>query len=154
MARYPGTETHVNRAGLRPGMHVRCLRMRANADLSLADRHGLLLQVRAQHAHVLFGARGPAHWLASEQLAAEEQPADADLALLAGLMRTLRAERLEFDEGALLLATPGVSGAELDAARALLGPRLAGLELRPDGVHELGVRLRVNGLAGPGAAPS
>ncbi len=149
MARYPGTETHVNRAGLRPGQHVRCLRMRANAALDLADRRGLLLQVRAQHAHVLFGARGPARWLPSEQLVAEEQAADADLALLAGLMRTLRAERLEFDEGALLLATPGVTGAELDAARVLLGPRLAALELRPEGVHELGVRLTVAGLTDP-----
>jgi hypothetical protein len=154
MARFPGTETHVNRAGLRPGQHVRCLRMRANADLGLADRRGLLLQVRLGHARVLLGAQGPAPWLASEQLVTEEPAADPELELLAGLMRALHAERLDFDEGELLVATPGCSLAELEAARALLGPRLLALELRPDGVHELGVRLRVAGLPGPGAAPS
>jgi len=151
MARFPGTEKSVNRAGLLPGQAVRCRRTRANAALGVADRRGLLLQVRLANARVLFGPNGPAHWLANEQLAPEEALPDADLALLARLMRMLRAERLDFDEGELLVATQGLPAAALDEARALLGPRLASLELRPEGVHELGVRLAVEGLSGPAA---
>jgi hypothetical protein len=152
MARFPGTDKHVNRAGLLPGQAVRCLRSRANAALGVADRRGLLLQVRLSNARVLFGPSGPIHWLPNEQLAPEEAALpDADLALLARLMLTLRAERLDFDEGELLVATHGLPAAALDEVRALLGPRLASLELRPEGVHELGVRLAVPGLTGPTA---
>ena len=153
MARFPGTEKSSNRAGLRPGQLVRCLRMRANAALGLADRRGLVLQVRLANARVLFGLQGPTHWLANEQLAAEDAaPADAELALLARVMTALRAERLDFDEGDLLLASQGLPAAALDEARALLGPRLLSLELRPEGVHELGIRLRLAGWSGPGPA--
>jgi hypothetical protein len=150
MARFPGTEKSSNRAGLRPGQLVRCLRMRANAALGLADRRGLVLQVRLANARVLFGLHGPTHWLANEQLVAENAAPDADLALLARVMTALRAERLDFDEGELLLASQGLPAAALDEARALLGPRLLSLELRPEGVHELGIRLRLAGGAGPG----
>ncbi|HEX5009889.1 MAG TPA: hypothetical protein VFY71_05770 [Planctomycetota bacterium] len=152
MARFPGTEKSSNRAGLRPGQLVRCLRMRANAALGLADRRGLVLQVRLANARVLFGLQGPTHWLANEQLVAEDAAPDAELALLARVMVALRAERLDFDEGELLLASQGLPAAALDEARALLGPRLLSLELRPEGVHELGIRLRLEGWTGPGPA--
>ncbi len=150
MARFPGTEKSSNRAGLRPGQLVRCLRMRANAALGLADRRGLVLQVRLANARVLFGLQGPTHWLANEQLVGEDASPDAELALLARVMAALRAERLDFDEGELLLASQGLPAAGLDEARALLGPRLLSLELRPEGVHELGIRLRLAGWSGPG----
>jgi len=151
MARFPGTERHVNRAGLRPGQAVRALRMRANADLGLADRHGLVLQVRLAHARVLFAPSGAAHWLASDQLAPADALPDPELALLARLMQALRAERLDFDEGELLFAGPGLPAEGLDEARAALGPRLLSAHLAPEGVHEVGVRLRVAGLEGPAA---
>ncbi len=151
MARFPGTELHANRAGLRPGQAVRCRRMRANADLGLADRQGLVLQVRLAHARVLVAPAGPAHWLANAALAPADGLADANLALLARLMLVLRAERLDFDEGELLFTGPGLPAQALDEARAALGPRLLDAHLTPEGVHELGVRLRVAGLAGPAA---
>lgn len=151
MARFPGTERHVNRAGLRPGAAVRARRMRANADLGLADRRGLVTAVRLAHARVLFGPAGPEHWLPSEQLVPAGEPLDAELDLLARLMAALAAERLDFDEGELLFASQGLPAEGLDAARAALGPRLLEARLTPEGVHELGVRLRVAGLAGPGA---
>ncbi|MBM3984487.1 MAG: hypothetical protein FJ296_02160 [Planctomycetes bacterium] len=151
MARFPGTETPVNRAGLRPGAAVRCRRMQANADLGLADRQGLVLQVRLAHARVLVAPAGPAHWLANEALAPAEGLADPELALLGHLMRALHAERLDFDEGELLFAGPGLPASALDEARAVLGPRLLDAHLTPEGVHELGVRLRVAGWPGPGA---
>jgi hypothetical protein len=151
MARFPGTETPINRAGLRPGQAVRCRRCRANADLGLADRQGLVLQVRLAHARVLVAPAGPAHWLANDALAPAEALADADLALLARLMLALRAERLDFDEDELLFAGPGLPASALDEARAALGPRLQEARLTPEGVHELGVRLRVAGWPGPAA---
>ena len=152
MARFPGTEKSSNRAGLRPGQLVRCLRMRANAALGLADRRGLVLQVRLANARVLFGLQGPTHWLPNEQLVAEDAAPDEDLALLARVMAALRAERLDFDEGELLLASQGLPASALDEARALLGPRLLSLDLRPEGVHELGIRLRLAEGSGPGPA--
>ena len=152
MARFPGTEKSSNRAGLRPGQLVRCLRMRANAALGLADRRGLVLQVRLANARVLFALQGPTHWLPNEQLVAEDAAPDADLALLARVMAALRAERLDFDEGELLLASQGLTASALDEARALLGPRLLSLDLRPEGVHELGIRLRLAEGPGPGPA--
>ena len=153
MARFPGTEKSSNRAGLRPGQLVRCRRMQANASLGLADRRGLLLQVRLANARVLFGAAGPVHWLPNEQLVAEEG-ADADLSLISRLMLVLHAERLDFDEGCLLVASQGLPASALDEARALLGSRLLSMDLRPDGVHELGVRLQIDGFSGPGAGES
>lgn len=154
MARFPGTETNVNRTGLRPGQAVRARRMAANAALGLADRRGLVLQVRLANARVLFAADGPAHWLANDALAPAEDALTDALSDLQRLMLALHAERLDFDEGELLFATTGVPVAALDAVRALLGPRLASLELRPEGVHEIGIRLRVPELPGPAGAAS
>ena len=152
MARFPGTEKHVNRTGLEPGTAVRARRMQANAALGLADRRGLVLQVRLSHARVLFGPEGPAPWLANEALVAAEEPLTGPLEDLRRLMLALRAERLDFDEGELLFASQGLPASALDEARALLGPRLAAMELRPEGVHEIGVRLRVPDLQGPRAS--
>ena len=154
MARFPGTETNVNRTGLRPGQAVRARRMAANAALGLADRRGLLLQVRMANARVLFAAEGPAHWLANDALSPADEELAAGLGDLQRLMRALRAERLDFDEGELLFATPGVPVAALDEVRALLGSRLLSLDLRPEGVHEIGVRLRVPDLPGPAGPAS
>jgi hypothetical protein len=151
MARFPGTEKHVNRTGLRPGAAVRARRMQANAALGLADRRGLVLQVRLANARVLFGPEGPAPWLANDALVAADAPLPGGLEELRRLMLVLRAERLDFDEGELLFASQGLPAAALDEARALLGPRLASLELRPQGVHEIGVRLRLPDLPGPAA---
>jgi hypothetical protein len=149
MARFPGTEKHVNRTGLRPGDAVRARRMQANAALGLADRRGLVLQVRLAHVRVLFGPEGPAPWLSNEALVPVDEPLPGPLEELRRLMAALHAERLDFDEGELVFASQGLPAAALDAARALMGPRLAAMELRPEGVHEIGIRLRVPDLPGP-----
>ena len=151
MARFPGTEKHVNRTGLQPGDAVRARRMQANASLGLADRRGLVLQVRLNNARVLFAPEGPSPWLANEALVALDEPLPGALQDLRRLMLALHAERLDFDEGELLFASQGLPAAALDEARALLGPRLASMELSPEGVHEIGIRLRVTDLPGPAA---
>ncbi|MGQ0553988.1 MAG: hypothetical protein ACT4PU_12315 [Planctomycetota bacterium] len=152
MARFPGTETHGNRAGLRPGTAVRCRRSRANADLSLADRRGVVSEVRLDHARLLFGLACAADetaesaWVANEQLIVEPAPQDSELAILARVLTLLAAERVDFEEGELLVAGGEYDVAALDAVRALLGARLLALTLRPEGVHLLGTRLRIAAL--------
>ncbi len=152
MARFPGTETPRNRAGLSPGALVRCRRARSNAELGLADARGLVVEVRLDHARVVFDAAGGGAWLPNEALLPCEQAPSADLALLGKLLVALRAERVEFEEDALVILSAGFAAAALDEARALVGERLLACELRAEGVHLLATRLRL-AQAGPSRPP-
>jgi hypothetical protein len=141
MARFPGTETHKNRAGLRPGDGVRCRRSRANAEAGLADRRGIVCEVRPDNARVAFAADGAGAWLPNESLLPEADPADTALVLLGRVLHTLRAERAEFEEGTLIVFGEELPAAAIDAVRSLLGERLVTCTLAPAGVHEIATRL-------------
>jgi hypothetical protein len=143
MARFPGTETHGNRAGFRPGDVVRCRRSQANHEAGLADRRGVICEVRLEHACVLLDPTGHTAWLANEALLAEADPGQPDLALVARILRTLRAVRLEFEEHELIVQGGELPAEALDDVRRLLGERLAACSVRPEGVHLLGTRLRL-----------
>jgi len=145
MARFPGTETKTNRRGLRPADAVRCRRSRANGALGLADARGLVVEVQTAHARVLFDLSGRSVWLADEQLV-DLDPAELgpEPALLRAVLRALDAQRVEFEEGGLLIvSSPRVTAAGLERAREALGARLEGLEIHPGGVHEVAVHLRI-----------
>ncbi|MHC5210896.1 MAG: hypothetical protein ACYTG2_09285 [Planctomycetota bacterium] len=142
MARFPGTETHSNRAGLRPGDGVRCRRSRANAEAGLADRRGIVCEVRLGNARVAFGTDGAGGWLPNEALLPEPDPADASLALLGRVLRTLHAERVEFEDGSVTVFSGEIPAAALDEVRQLLGGRLVACTLAPAGVHEIATHLR------------
>jgi len=138
MARFPGTDKHRNRAGLAPGDVVRCRRSRSNAELHLADRRGVVAEVRDQHARVVFEPRGQGTWLANDALLPEADPQDTELARLARLLGLLHAERLEYDadDDELQVFSGAFDAAALDEARALWGPRLRRCALRAEGVHQ------------------
>src|SRR5262245_18053628 len=144
MARYPGTEKHTNRSGLAPGDSVRCLRTASNADLKLADRRGVVTEVRPGNVSVLFDPTGGSKWLANDAVAREAEPGDGDLQLIASALRILRAERLELDEdeSELVVFSAEYPASALDEVRALLGPRLSRCEIRAAGVHEVATHLR------------
>jgi hypothetical protein len=144
MARFPGTESPANRAGFRPGDVVRCRRSQANHEAGLADRRGVVCEVRLEHACVLVEPTGHTAWLANEALLAETDACQADLALVARILRTLRAVRLEFEEDELIVHGGEVPVEALDELRRLLGERLAACSVRPEGVHLLGTRLRLD----------
>ena len=156
MARYPGTEKHTNRSGFEPGDNVRCLRTASNADLRLADRRGVVTEVRPGNVSVLFDASGGAKWLANEAVTREDVPGDGDMGLIASALRILRAERLELDEDEdeLVVFSAEYPASALDEVRALLGPRLLRCEIRAAGVHEVATHLRWNrtGASGESAA--
>jgi hypothetical protein len=145
MARFPGTDKHRNRAGLQPGDVVRCRRSRSNAELHLADRRGVVAEVRDQHARVVFDPRAQGTWLGNESLLPEPDPLDAELARLARLLQLLRAERLEYDadDDELQVFSGAYDAAALDEARALYGPRLRRCALRAEGVHQFVTRLAI-----------
>jgi len=153
MARFPGTDKHRNRAGFAPGDVVRCRRSRSNAELQLADRRGVIAEVRDQHVRVVFDPRAQGHWLANEALLPESDPKDAELALLARVLHLLHAERLEYDadDDELQVFSGAYDAAALDEARALYGPRLRHCALRAEGVHQFVTRLAVDPPAGAGA---
>ena len=155
MARVPGTETHANRSGFRPGDAVRCRRSRANAALGLDDRKGLVIEVRLANARVLLDPAGDAPWLPNENLLPAPDPGHPDLTLLAGVMRRLEATRLDLDEGELIVIGGEVPARAFDEVRALFGARLASLRVGPEGVHEIATRLRFSASvpALPGSAP-
>jgi len=141
MARFPGTETQHNRAGLKPGQLVRCRRSRANASRSLSDRRGFVLEVRPGHARVLLDPRGETIWLESESFLAENVPQGGDLERFRQAYLLLAGQRLELEEGCWTVFGPGFPASALDDARAVLGDRLLGLEILSHGVSELAVRL-------------
>jgi hypothetical protein len=144
MARFPGTETHGNRAGFRPGDVVRCRRSRANHELGLADRRGVVTEVRLEHACVLVDPTGHTAWLANDALLPETDAGRPDLALVARLLAVLHAVRLEFEEEDLVVQGGEIPAQALDDVRRLLGERLVACSVRPEGVHLLGTRLRLD----------
>jgi hypothetical protein len=141
VARFPGTETHDNRAGFRPGAPVRCRRSRANADLGLADRSGLAAEVRPGHVRVLFDLSGVGEWLPNESLLPADELADEGLALLGRAAIVLGAQALTAEDDEMVVSCEGFDAAALDEARALLGERLLRCSLQPEGVHRQAVRL-------------
>lgn len=145
MARFPGTETRSNRRGLRPGDAVRCRRSRANGALGLADARGLVVEVQPAHARVLFDVAGRSLWIEDAQLVTlPAHGLEGELALFGSVLAALRGERVEFEEGGLVVVASAALDADgLDRARALLGDRLAGLEIQPGGVHEIAIRLQL-----------
>jgi hypothetical protein len=149
MARFPGTDVHRNRAGWKPGDVVRCRRSRSNAELALADRRGVVAEVRDQHARVVFDPHAQGSWLANDALLAEADAEDAELALLARTLRLLCAERVEYDadERELHVFSGAYDAGALDAVRALYGRRLRHCALRAEGVHQFVTRLAVDAPA-------
>ena len=140
MARWPGTEVPTNKAGWRPGAGVRALRMRANGVLGLADRRGFVTEVRPTHARVYFGEERGSTWLASEAIGqADDLP--ADLERLRRVHAALRGERLEIEDGEVVVFTPGFPLEAGDAVRELLGDDVRGINLEAFGVHEVAVKL-------------
>jgi hypothetical protein len=146
MARFPGTETHGNRAGLRPGDGVRCRRSRANADAGIADRRGIVCEVRLDNARVAFTADGAGAWLPNASLLPEPDPRDPALALLGRILHALRAERAEFEDGTLIVFGGELPATAVDDVRRLLGDRLLGCTLAPAGVHEIATHLHLASL--------
>ena len=144
MARIPGTETPTNRAGWRAGDAVRGRRARAAAAQGIADRRGLVTEVRSGHVRVVFETGRQGLWLGNGLMVAVDDVGNPDLDLMRGVMRALGAVRLEFDEGDLLtMYCTEVAEGALNEVRALLGTRLAAIDIAPEGVHELAVHLHV-----------
>jgi hypothetical protein len=142
MARFPGTETHRNRAGLRPGDGVRCRRSSSNAEAGVADRRGIVCEVRLDNARVAFAADGAGAWLPNDALLPEPDPGDAALVLLGRVLHTLCAERVEFEDDTLIVFGGELPAQAVDEVRRLLGDRLVGCSLAPAGVHEIATHLR------------
>jgi hypothetical protein len=92
---------------------------------------------------VLFDWRGEGAWLDNEALLPEEPDGAADLALLGRVLRLLRAERVEHDGHDLVVIGGELPVEALDTLRTLLGERLLECSLRPEGVHQIGTRLRL-----------
>ncbi len=145
MARFPGTESHQNRAGLRPGQAVRCRRSQANADRGMADRRGFLAEVRQDRVCVLHDADGRSIWLENVDVLPEPLPSDHALSPLHEAYTCLGGHRLEFEEGVgISIFSEGFPAERLEALREHLGNRLLGLEVAAFGVHELAVHLRLS----------
>ena len=144
MARVPGTETPTNRDGWKPGDLVRGRRSRGAAAQDLADRVGVVTEVRHGNVRVLFDGGRAALWVTNETVVAAEGEAPAGLATMRRLLRELGAVRLESEAvpggEQLVFFCASVDWGALSRAREALGPRLAALEVAPEGVHELAVR--------------
>jgi hypothetical protein len=156
MARFPGTETHLNKAGFRPGDAVRCRRSSANASLGLADRRGLVAEVRPGNVRVLLDLSGAGEWLPNESLLPTDELSDETLAALGRAALALGAQSLTVEDDELVVSCEGFDAAALDEARALLGERLRHCSLAAEGVHRMAVRLGLtsggaNGGAGGGS---
>jgi len=143
MARFPGTESHSNRAGLTPGEAVRCRRSRANADRGIADQRGFLSEVRPGRVCLLLDMLGRTVWLESQDVLPEALPETDPLGAIRSAYLHLGGHRIEFveDEG-ITIFTTGFSVDRLDEVRQLLGNRLSGLKVAAHGVHEMAVLLR------------
>ncbi len=144
MARYPGTERPVNKAGWLPAQAVRARRCRANGALAIADHRGFICEVRPGHVRVRFGGGPGALWLASDAVVAESDLDDAALESLRATYAALSGLRLEEEDGGVLVIFSEGFGAEaLTEVRELLGDRIEDLRIEAFGVHELAVRLRL-----------
>ena len=142
MARVPGTETPVNRAGLTPGRAVRCRRSQANADRGVADRRGWVCEVRPGRIKVLFDTDGSSLWLESLDVLPEALSQSSDLEILRRVFACLRGLRLEFEEDQITVFSEGFPADEMDTVRELMASRLTALDIEAFGVHEVAVRLR------------
>jgi len=140
MARVPGTEAPRNDAGWRPGDVVRCRRSRANADLGLADRQGLVIEVRAGHARVLVDVRGRSVWLDYAQIMRHDALEDERLARLGEVFRAVGGHRLETEDEELVIFSEGFDARVMERL-ATLDPGLMSCRVEARGVHELGIRL-------------
>jgi len=140
MARFPGTETQTNRAGLLPGQAVRCRRSRANAGREVADQRGFVIDLRAGHVRLLLDVLGATVWLENEAVLAEALP-DGDLERLRQAFVLLDGRRMDRDDEAWTIYGESFSAEALDQARELLAGRLLALQLAAHGVHELAVHL-------------
>jgi hypothetical protein len=143
MARVPGTETPKNRAGLTPGLAVRCRRSLANATRTLADRRGFVCEVRTGHVRVLLETSGHSVWMEGRDLLAEPLPEGSDLDLLRRVFVHLNGRRLEFELSEISVFSEGFPAAEIDAVRELFGNRLTALIIAAHGVHEVAVSLKL-----------
>ena len=144
MARFPGTEVPTNKEGWQPGDVARGRRSRAADAQGLADRRGVVVQVRQGHVRLVLEPGSGGIWVANELLIPAEGLDDAELDVLRQVVTRLGGLRLEHEEGDLLTIYCGdVRAEDLDAVRALLGPRLVSMEVAPEGVHELAVRLHL-----------
>ena len=143
MARVPGTEAPKNRAGLTPGLAVRCRRSQANADRSLADRRGFVCEVRTGHVRVLLEASGHSLWLEGRDLLTEPLPEGSDLEELRQVFVHLNGRRMEFEDQEITVFSEGFPAVEMDAVRDLLGSRLTALIIAAYGVHEVAVSLEL-----------
>jgi hypothetical protein len=141
VARFPGTETHLNKAGFRPGDAVRCRRSSANASLGLADKSGLAAEVRPGHVRFLLDLTGAGEWLPNESLLPSDALTDEGLAALGRAALALGAEALTVEDDEVVVSCEGFDAAALDEARALLGERLLRCTLQAEGVHRMAVRL-------------
>lgn len=142
MARVPGSETPSNRAGFQPGEAVRCRRCQANADRGLLDRRGFVAEVRPTHVLVLLDADGRGLWLESEAVLSEPLPDGSPLELLRRVYLRLSGQRIEMEEGGkVTIFSTGFPAEHLVDVQRMLGSRLAGLEVLPQGVHEIAVLL-------------
>lgn len=141
MARFPGTETQYNRAGLQPGQVVRFRRSRANGARGLADRRGFLTEVRPAAVRVLLDADGQGVWIESGSLLPEERLECPELEALRQVYQHLGGQRLEVDGDEWAVFGEGFDAAAVDSVRALLGERLRGFTLSAQGVHEMAARL-------------
>lgn len=149
MARFPGTERPLNKAGWTPGAVVRCRRSRANAARQLADRRGFISEVRAGHVRVLFDTQGQGLWLESEALLPEASLDNPDLELMRQAFSALGGLRLETEEnGVVIIFGEGYPVDAVDEIRSLLGDWLVGCEITPHGVHELATRLQLSQRSG------
>jgi len=152
VARFPGTETHRNKAGFRPGEAVRCRRSSANAAIGLADRRALVGEVRSGHVRVVLDLSGAGEWLPNESLLPTDELTDEALARVGRACVALGAQALTVEDDELVVSCEGFDAAALDEARALLGELLVRCSLQPEGVHRMAVRL---GLAvGAGGSQS
>lgn len=143
MARVPGTETPFNKAGLLPGQVVRFRRSRANGERGLADQRGFVTEVRPSAARVLLDLTGRGVWIESGSVLPEAELGEAALETLRQVFLALAGLRLEVDGSEWAIFTEGFDAIALDTARAQLGPRLLGLRLQCQGVHELAVRMEL-----------
>lgn len=142
MARFPGTETQTNRAGLVAGQALRCRRSRANAARDVADRRGFVVDLRAGHVCLLLDMAGTTVWLESEAVLPEPLP-EGPLERFRQAFVLLDGRRLERDDEAWTILGESFPAEALDQARALLADRLEALTLAAHGVHELAVHLRL-----------
>ena len=143
MARFPGTERPVNRAGWCPGAAVRCRRSRANGARGLADRRGFVTEVRRGHVAVLLGLAEGQVWLESDAVLPADEAGAADLERLRRCVVAVSGQRVELEQDAFVIFGESFPASAVDEIRSLLGDLLVGYEIGPHGVHEIATTLRL-----------